>query len=69
MCFLLVSLSGRELLLRSFGNAPDPETIGASTATDSLENKLHKVRKIGSKSRKIDGRYYILMGPVLKYFK
>lgn len=69
ICFLLVSLSGRELPLRSFGKAPDPETIGTSTVTDSLDNKLYKVRKVGSKSRKIDGPYYILIRSVLKYFK
>lgn len=36
------SLSGREQLLRSFGNASEPESIGASIATDNLDNKPHK---------------------------
>ena len=45
MYFSVSSLSGREQLLHSFGKTSNPENIGTTTATDSLDSKLHKVRK------------------------
>lgn len=45
-------LSGKQQLLRSFGNTLTAETIGASSITDDLENKAHKADSFSTNDSK-----------------